>query len=207
MTGSEVVRFDRLTRIVHWTTAVLGLAVLATGTILYVPELSAAIGLREVLKDVHVYSALLLPVPLLIGVLSGGPAGRHLRADLVELGRWSPTDWRWLRRRRRPAPAGKFNGGQKLVSAAFAGLFLMLLMSGSVMFWHDPFPDPWRTGATFVHDWAYIGILAATLGHLAKAVGDPDLMRAMRQGGVDREWARRERPTWPIEDDPAANEA
>jgi formate dehydrogenase subunit gamma len=194
-----VLRFDRLTRVVHWSTAVLGLLVLGTGTILYVQELSAVIGLREVLKDIHVASALLLAVPLLTGVLAG-PAGRRLRAELSELGRWTPTDWHWLRRRTRTAPAGKFNGGQKLVSAVFAGLFVMLLMSGSIMYWHDPFPDSWRTGATFVHDWAYIGIGIATLGHIAKAFGEPELMGAMTRGTVPREWARRERPDWRPDD-------
>jgi cytochrome b subunit of formate dehydrogenase len=207
MMVGEVVRFDRLTRIVHWSTAGLGLLVLGTGTILYVPQLSAVIGLREVLKDVHVVSALLLIVPLGLGV-AAGPAGRSLRRELVDLGRWTPTDWHWLRRRTRTAPDGKYNGGQKLVSAVFAGLFLMLLASGSVMFWHDPFPDAWRTGATFVHDWAYIGIGVATVGHIFKAFGEPELLGAMTRGTVPRVWALEERPGWRLDDGspPAADE-
>src|SRR5947209_17592543 len=134
-----------MTRTVHWLTAILGGVVLATGTVLYVPELSAPIGERALLRELHVYGALLLVVPRLVGAATG-PAGRRLRRDLVELGRWTAADRRWLRRRTRGAPAGKFNGGQKVVTAAFAGLFLMQLLSGSVMFWHDPFSDSWRTG-------------------------------------------------------------
>jgi hypothetical protein len=91
---------------------------------------------------------------------------------------------------------GKFNGGQKLVTALFAGLFLMQLLTGSVMFWHEPFSTSWRTGATYVHDWAYIALCIVVLGHVVKAMQDPVLMRAMRGGEVPAQWASRERPTW-----------
>lgn len=195
MTTAMVRRFDVLTRIVHWSTAVLGAVALVTGTILYVPELSAPIGMRALLRELHVVASLLVVVPIALGVVSG-PIGGRLRHDLRELARWSPTDIAWLRRRTRPAAEGKFNGGQKFVTTVFAGLFVMQLMTGSIMFWHDPFPDSWRTGATFVHDWAYIGLAVAVIGHVIKAIGEPALMRAMLHGDVPRTWAQRERPTW-----------
>jgi formate dehydrogenase subunit gamma len=174
-------RFDRVTRAVHWATAAFGLVVVLTGTILYVPELSAAIGRRAELKEVHVISGVLLMLPLALGVASG-PAGRRLRADLLELSRWSDADRRWLRRRTRGEPDGKFNGGQKFVTAMFGGLFVMQVLTGLIMYWPNSFPDAWRTGATFVHDWAYLGLAAAVIGHVVKAVGEPDLMRAMMTG-------------------------
>jgi formate dehydrogenase subunit gamma len=168
MTTVAVTRFDGVTRAVHWSTAVLGLVVLVTGTILYVPELSAVIGMRAVLKEVHVFAGLLLAVPLAVAA-AAGPAGRRLRADLAELSRIG-------------VPEEKFNKGQKFVTAVFAGLFVMQLVTGLLMFRPNAFPDPWRTGATFVHDWAYIGLFIATVGHVFKAVGEPDLMRAMMTG-------------------------
>jgi formate dehydrogenase subunit gamma len=198
-TKATVLRFDVVTRVVHWATAVLGLTALVTGTVLYVPALSAAIGRRALLKDLHVIVSLGLVVPLAVGVFCG-PAGRRLRADLVELSRWTPADRRWLRRRTRGAPAGKFNGGQKFVTAVFSGLFVMQLVTGSLMFWPDRFPDSWRTGSTFVHDWAYIGLLIAVLGHILKAIGENELMSSMVGGTVTRTWADRERPTWSAED-------
>ncbi|MEY2471995.1 MAG: formate dehydrogenase subunit gamma [Actinomycetota bacterium] len=181
MTTIALPRFDVVTRVVHWATAALGLVAVLTGTILYVPELSATIGRRAVLKDVHVITSLLLLVPLAVGVASG-PAGRRLRADLLELSRWSTADRRWLRRRTRGAPDGKFNGGQKFVTAMFGGLFVMQVLTGLIMFRPNSFPDAWRTGATFVHDWAYLGLAAAVIGHVVKAFGEPDLMRAMMTG-------------------------
>lgn len=204
MSDDEVDRFDVLTRVVHWTTAALGLAALATGTVLYVPELSTIVGMRVVVKNVHVVTGLLCLVPLVLGAALG-PAGRRLRGDVVELGRWTSSDRRWIRRRTRGPAGGKFNGGQKLVTAGFAGLLVLQYMTGSVMYWHDPFPDPWRTGATFVHDWAFIGLVVVTLGHVIKAIGEPELLGSMWRGSVPRGWAERERPGWRVP--PASGDA
>jgi formate dehydrogenase subunit gamma len=199
VTSATVVRFDRVTRWVHWATALCGGVALGTGTVLYVPMLSAPIGQRAAIRELHVVASLFLVAPLMVGVLAGS-RGRRLRRDLTELSRWTPADRRWLRRTTRGAPVGKFNGGQKLITALFAGLFVMQLVSGSVMFWHDPFRDSWRTGATFVHDWAFLGLAVAVVGHLVKAAGEPELMRAMTRGSVPEAWAVANRPTWDRED-------
>src|SRR4051794_36038112 len=172
-----------MTRLVHWTTAVLAGLLLLTGTILYVPQLSAFVGRRAVLKTVHVYSGLLLFVPIVAGVIAGR-FGRGLRADVRELGRWDDTDVGWLHRHRRPVPAGKFNGGQKLLTALLGGAFAVQLLTGALMNWNHPFPDDWRTGATFVHDWAYLAVVVLVAGHILKALGDPEQRDAMVHGWV-----------------------
>jgi formate dehydrogenase subunit gamma len=194
----SLLRFDRTTRVVHWVTAALAIVVLVTGTILYVDQLSAMIGRRAFLKTVHVWCGLALPVPLVVGLVLGA-LGRGLRADIADLGRWTASDRRWLRKATRTTPAGKFNGGQKLATALFGGLFVMQLVTGSVMFWHNPFRDSWRTGATYVHDWVYIALLVMVLGHVRKAIQEPVLLRSMRTGRVPRAWASRERPGWAAE--------
>ena len=190
-------RFDLVTRAVHWVTAALALVLVLTGTVLYVPQLSAAIGRRGTLNTIHVVAGLLLLVPVIVGVLAGR-AGRRLRHDLVELGRWDATDTAWFRRRRaeRPVPAGKFNGGQKLVTALFGGGFAVQLLTGAIMHWNKPFPDDWRTGATFVHDWAFLVLVVLTIGHVLKAFEEPEPRAAMISGRVPEAWARRARPGW-----------
>jgi formate dehydrogenase subunit gamma len=193
----EVVRFDAVTRAVHWLTAVLALVLLATGSVLYVPELSAFIGRRAVLKQIHVVSGLLLPLPLLVGVALGR-AGRRLRGDLVDLSRWTAADSGWLRKRTRQPASGKFNGGQKLVTVLFGGTLAVQLLTGAIMYWNHPFPDDWRTGATFMHDWAYLALVALVIGHVGKAMGEPELRRSMITGTVPRAWARHARPGWRV---------
>ena len=188
-------RFDAVTRVVHWTTTILTAVLLGTGTILYVGQLSAIVGRRALLASIHVWSGILLFVPLL-AAMALPRVGRHLRADVRELGQWTRNDRRWLRRRTRVVPTGKFNGGQKLAAAAFAGLLAMQLVTGALMHWNQPFTDDWRTGATFVHDWVYLALVVLTVGHIHRALREPDLLRAMTSGRVTRSWAARERPGW-----------
>jgi formate dehydrogenase subunit gamma len=206
VTERTIVRFDAVTRVAHWVTAIFAGVLLITGSILYVPELEAMIGRREILATIHVWCGLLLFVPVLVGVVAGR-AGRGLRADLVELGRWDDTDRRWLRRRTRDLPAGKFNGGQKLLAALLGGAFAAQLLTGALMHWNHPFPDDWRTGATFVHDWAYLAIVALVAGHILKALQDPDAMRGMIRGSVPEAWARRSRPGWLVRFDARTDRA
>jgi formate dehydrogenase subunit gamma len=194
-TSATIRRFDRTTRVVHWTSAGLTLVLLLTGTILYVGQLEAAVGRRALLASIHVWCGLLLPVPLLVGVLLHRQ-GRSLRADLHDLSWWTVADRRWLRRKTRTTPAGKFNGGQKLATAIFGGALLAQLLTGSLMHWSQRFPDDWRTGATFVHDWGYLVLFFLILGHIGKALAEPEMLKSMVTGSIPRSWAVRERPGW-----------
>jgi formate dehydrogenase subunit gamma len=175
----RVDRFDVVTRVAHWVTAVLVVVLVATGTILYVGPLSVAVGRRALLKNLHRFSGLLLPVPLAAGLL----VSRWLRADMVTLGRWSDDDRRWLRRRTRRATTGRFNGGQKLVTALFGAGLAVQLMTGSIMTWPEHFPDDLRTGATFMHDWTYLALTVLVVAHVVQAFQHPHLLRAMLRGG------------------------
>ena len=94
-----ILRFDRVERAVHWVNATLFGILMLTGAALYAGPISALVGNREAVRFLHVYSGLLLPVPLLLGVL--GRHGARLRADFGRLNRWSRDDARWFRRRQR----------------------------------------------------------------------------------------------------------
>jgi formate dehydrogenase subunit gamma len=191
----KLLRFDLTTRLVHWTCAVLTLGLLVTGTILYVGQLEAAVGRRAQLAMIHVWCGVLLPVPLLLGVALRR-RGALLRQDLHELSWWTRADRRWLRRSTRVTPDGKFNGGQKLATALFGALLVAQLLTGLLMHWNHAFSDDWRTGATFVHDWGYLALFALVLGHVGRALREPELLSSMFVGTVPSEWAERERPGW-----------
>ena len=192
---ARVPRFDRVERVVHWVTATLLLVLLATGFSLYVGPLSTLVGRRDLVRTIHVYSGLLLPIPVLLAIAMR--AGHELRADLGRLNRWSRDDraW-WSRRRRSGARLGKFNPGQKLNAAFIGAAMVVMLMTGSIMHWFEPFSDSWRQGATFVHDWFAIGLLFAITGHILLAFRNPDALNGMLHGWVKPSWARTERPRW-----------
>jgi formate dehydrogenase gamma subunit len=194
--AERLVRFDGVERALHWVNAALFLVLMATAAILYVGPLSAAVGRRELVRHVHVWSGLALPVPLLLTV--AGRWGKGLRADIGRLNRWSADDRRWLRSVGRDpfVQLGKFNPGQKLNAAFTAGAIVVMLGTGAIMNWFDPFPVDWRTGATFVHDWLAVAIFVVVVGHIGTAFADPDALGAMVRGSVATRWARQRRPRW-----------
>jgi formate dehydrogenase gamma subunit len=188
-------RFDRVERVVHWCNATLFLILVFTGASLYVAQLSTLVGNRHTVKTVHVYAGLLLPIPLLLGLVI--PAGRRLRSDISRFNRWTEADrhW-WAGRTRRQAQIGKFNPGQKLNAIFIGASIVLMLVTGAIMRWFGPFPDNIRTGATFVHDWTFIMLVVVIIGHVMFAFTDFDSLRSMIRGWVPEEWARRERPAW-----------
>jgi formate dehydrogenase subunit gamma len=191
-----VVRFTRAQRWLHWSNATLFLVLLATGMTLYIPALSTLVGRRVLVKDIHVYSGLLLPVPLLLAYAGRWRAA--VRHDFRRLARWSTDDRRWLRSlgRRGHERMGKFNAGQKLNAIFVAGCIPLMLATGGIMRWFDPFPLAWRTGATFVHDWLALTLLVVTIGHIGKALAEPVSLRAMARGTVPARYAERHHPRW-----------
>jgi formate dehydrogenase subunit gamma len=193
--GQRIERFDRVERVVHWCNATLFFALLFTGTSLYWEPLSKVVAHRHAVRTIHVYAGLLLPLPLLIGLLL--PGGRRLRDDVSRFNRWTTHDRRWWSRRRRAsAQLGKFNPGQKLNAVFVGASIVLMLVTGSIMRWFEPFPDSIRTGATFVHDWTFIALFAVIVGHIMFALADIDSLRSIVRGWVPEEWARRERPRW-----------
>lgn len=194
-------RFARAERTVHHVTAILMIICLVTASMLYFPAIATMIGRRHLVETVHIYAGFGLPVPALAGLVS-----RAFRADLRRLNRFLPADREWLRRRDRRAvldgrgivAVGKFNAGQKLNAAFVAGAVGVMLGTGTMLTFPGPWPDTWRTGATFVHDWLTFAIFAVFLGHLWYALRDPGSLAGMATGWVRRDWAERHHAGWAV---------
>jgi formate dehydrogenase subunit gamma len=194
---SRLPRFDRTERLVHWATAVLVIALVATGAILYVPALSLDIGRRLLVEDTHVYVGAAVFVPLLLG-LAGRRWGAELRSDLRQMSKLTDTELVWLRtwgRYGREA-LGKFNPGQKLNTNAVGGLLIVLFVTGLIMRWGNFLPVGIRTGATFVHDIFAIALFVLLSGHIGFALSHPNALRSMVAGWVPANWPRRHAPAW-----------
>ena len=193
----RVVRFSLGERVVHRSVAILMLTCIATAAILYNGFLAVPVGHRRLVKLVHVYSGYALPIPILLGLVSAA-----YRSDLGRLNRFSPSDWRWLRSRRRRDGAirvSKFNAGQKLNGALSAGSIIVMLLTGTLMYFPDLARLSWRTGASFVHDWFALALGLLVIGHISFAVRDPESRRGMRTGSVSASWARRHHFSWATE--------
>ncbi len=195
MTGpARLPRFSPAERAVHRITALLMIVCIATAAILYNGSFAVQVGHRRVIELIHVYCGFALPVPMVLGLGS-----RAYRGDLGLLNRFSRADWRWLRGRYRAAAqsaVGKFNAGQKLNACLSSGSILVLLGTGVIMYFVTLAPLGWRTGATFVHDWFALAVGLLVIGHIYRAVGDPEARRGMRTGSVAARWAQRQHPRW-----------
>ena len=194
-------RFSSAERALHWATGITVLVCALTGLVLYVGPLTAWVGRRTLVRDVHVVAGVLMPVPLVLAY-----AGRwrsSVRADVRRLARWTRADRRWLWSRGRDAGdrVGKFNAGQKANAAFVAGMIPVMLATGAVMRWYDPLgvDIAYRTGATFVHDWTAIATWVIVTGHIVFALADPLSLRAMVTGRVPRRWAEDHHPLWAAE--------
>lgn len=197
----RIPRFDGVERALHWANAVLFLVLLATAAALFVDPVSRLVGRRALVRDVHVVAGLLLPVPWLVAfTVARTPA---LAADRRRFDRWTADDRRWLRSLARDpyARTGKFNPGQKLNAAVVAGSVPVMLGTGIVMRWFEPFPLDWRRGATFVHDWLSVVLFVLIAGHIVFGLADREALRGIVGGTVTRDWARRRHPAWADEDE------
>ena len=201
--AAHLVRFDRVERAVHWVNALLFIVLIATGAALYFTPLIALVGRRHLIEQIHLYSGLALPLPLLAGL--AGNWGRALRRDASRINRWSEADLAWLRGLidgsldepgATPPRLGKFNPGQKLNAAFVVGAGLVMLGTGALLHWYQPFPLAWRSGATFVHNWLAVLIFVTVAGHIAFALSNPEALRGMLTGRVSRAWAARHAPAW-----------
>jgi formate dehydrogenase subunit gamma len=194
--GDRIVRFDAGERFLHWVTAVLVLVLATTGAVLYFDFLSTKVGRRTLLRGVHLWSGLALPIPLI--VVLAGRWRDGLRRDAARISRWTRDDRRWIRSLGRDPgiEAGKFNAGQKLNALFLAAALPVALLTGAMLGWPDPFPDSWRTGATTVHDWVAFGVWLAVTGHVVVALSEPVALRGMVSGRVPTTWARLHRPRW-----------
>lgn len=196
--GARMIRFSRAERYLHRSIVALTFVLLATAAVLYLPSISVLVGNRPLVSDIHVIAGFALPIPIVLALFS-----RAFRRDADTLNRFTPSDWQWLRSRDRRSgriPVGKFNAGQKLNSAFTLGWILVMLLTGSIMFFNSYFPDDIRTGATFVHDWLTLLIVVVVGGHLYMAMGDAEARVGMRTGEVSKDWAKREHAEWVSEE-------
>jgi formate dehydrogenase subunit gamma len=192
----RIVRFDGVQRAAHWTIALLFGILMLTALPLYFPSLSGVVGRRALVAEIHLWTGVVLPVPVLVSLL--GPWGARMRHDFRRINQWTRDELSWLRAvgRRAPGVVDKFNPGQKLNAIFIGACIVIMLATGFILKWFRFFPVSWRTGATFVHDVLAFAIFAVVIGHIMFALVHRDAMRSMITGWVSEEWAARHAPAW-----------
>ncbi len=191
---SRVLRFGRTERALHWVHATAFTIMLATGLVLYLPLLAQQVGDRPLMKGIHLATAAAwLTALALVAVLGDRPAlGRARR----EIERFDADDLLWLRRR--AAPQGRFNAGQKVHSVLQALLAVTFTVSG-VLLWLGERDTALRLPGTIaLHDVSMYLLVVLVAGHLFKALA-PDTRPALEGvtgGTVPAAWAAEHHPKW-----------
>lgn len=198
----RLLRFDGVQRAAHWANALLFFILIATALPLYFASLERIVGRHLLIEEIHVWSGVALPVPVIVSLL--GPWGARMRRDVKRFNRWTAGEVRWLRSfgGYRGVKLDKFNPGQKLNAVFIGGSIVVMLGTGVVMHWFGFFPVSWRTGATFVHEVLAFAIVAVVAGHIVMALTHPSALRSMVTGWVSATWARRNAPSWAAEELP-----
>ena len=190
-----LLRFTLTERLAHWIHASAFFALLATGLVLYVPALSTWINRRNTVKNVHLLTAIVWAVALVLLVVLGNRAA--LRRTWREVETIDADDRRWLRGRR--APQGRLNAGQK-VNALLTAAFALLFTLSGVLLWLGERDTRFRLDGTIVvHDaLTYVSLVLLT-GHLYLAVIHPKTrhaLRGMTLGDVREDWAAAHHARW-----------
>lgn len=194
-TATTITRFGRSERALHWTHAAGFLAMLATGLILYLPVLSELVARRNLVKNIHLFSALGWAVVMVAIVVLGDRA--RLAASWREVGTIDRDDRRWLSGRR--APQGRFNAGQKLNTILTAAFALLFVVSGFFLWLGERDHRFIFDGTGTVHETLTLVSIALLAGHLYLAVVHPSTrhaLRGMTTGDVRADWAREHHSKW-----------
>ena len=188
-------RFGPTERALHWVHATGFTAMLATGLILYLPALSELVARRNLVKNVHLFSAVAWALALALVVVLGDR--RRLAADWREIETFDADDRRWLRGR--SVPQGRFNAGQKLNALLTASFAVLFVVSGLFLWLGERDHRFLLDGAGTVHDTLMLVSVALLVGHLYLAVIHPSTrhaLRGMTLGDVREDWAREHHPKW-----------
>jgi formate dehydrogenase subunit gamma len=192
-------RFSRTERTLHWANALGFFVLLATGLVLYAPALSVAVGRREVIQTIHFWSGVIWVGALVLIALAGDRRGLLRTARQLDV--FEQDDIRWLRRRR-PAPQGRFNAGQKINTALTAAMIVLFLVSG-LLLWFGERDTHLRFASTILlHDGLMFLAVPLVVGHVYLAVAHPSTrhaLRGMTLGTVREDWAAEHHAGWMAE--------
>lgn len=192
-------RFSRTERAFHWVHASAFFAMLATGLVLYLPSLSTWISRRNLVKNIHLLTAIAWVVALVAVVVFGNREA--LRRFWREVETIDGDDRRWLTLRR--APQGRINAGQKINTILTAAFALLFILSGFLLWLGERDHRFLFDGTGALHDVLTFTSIALIAGHLYLALIHPatrHAMRGMTTGEVDVEWAARHHAKWVAEE-------
>jgi formate dehydrogenase subunit gamma len=192
--GARLRRFGATERNLHTIHAVAFAVMLATGLVLYLPMLAQLFADRPLTKAIHLAAAVSWLTALALVAILGDR--RALRGTRRELERFDADDLRWLRRR--PAPQGRFNAGQKAHAIVQAALAVLFTVSGTLLWLGERDTALRLPGSIALHDASMLVAGALVVGHVWIALSPDKLpsLEGILRGTVPAAWAAEHHPKW-----------
>lgn len=187
----------------HWAFSLPFLVLLVTGIALGLPQTEILLSHRDLIRTIHLASAVALVVLPAAVWLTGDR--RSLGRDAREVDRWDRLDWRWLRQsawlfRHTPLPPqGRFNAGQKLNTILVSAAAVGFVVTGVFMWKAEAFPIWLGDVSTQLHDVLTILVTPLVAGHIVMAALNPRTNQALGSvfhGYVNSDWARAHHTSW-----------
>lgn len=192
-------RYRRFTRINHWITAACMIVLLLSGFAFFHPSLfwlTELFGGGQTARWLHPIVGLVLVVSFFGLFVQMWRLNLPVREDIE----WAMKTPDVLKGNEEKLPElGKYNAGQKTVFWGMAGLILVLIVTG-VMIWEEYFPHlvsiPVRRVAVVVHAAAALLSVLVFVLHVYAAIWTRGTIRAMTRGTVTGGWAYRHHRKW-----------
>jgi len=197
---ARVVRFGATERNLHTIHGSAFVVMALTGFVLYLPMLAQVVSSRPLMTAIHLGAAVAWLTALALVALLGDRGA--LRRTRRELERFDDDDLRWLRRQ--PAPAGRFNAGQKAHAIAQAALAVLFTLSGVLLWLGERNTDLRLPGTIALHDAATLVAVVLVAGHvwIAMSASKSPSIEGIRHGTVPAAWAAEHHPRWVPADPP-----
>ncbi|MEH3053228.1 MAG: cytochrome b/b6 domain-containing protein [Patulibacter minatonensis] len=202
-TRARVHRFGTTERWLHWVHGTSFLLMLATGLVLFLPQLAGVIGNRPLVKGAHLAVAVGWLVGLALVALLGDR--RRVRRSWGQFLALEPDDLRWLHSQAaRAEPQPRFNGGQKVHGLIQGALTILFFVSGTFLWLGERDHSLRPPGALALHDVSMFVGLAFVVGHvwIALAPGTRASLSGMTDGTVPASYAREHHAAWDPADEP-----
>lgn len=197
--GTEIVRHNRSSRLIHWAVAATFFVCLFSGMPIWMPIfgwMASLFGGLSVCRVIHPWAGLLFSLASAVMFITW-LADMHLepgeRREWVSGGRAIA----YMRYETDDANVGKYNGGQKLQFWLVCLAALGLLLSGLMMWFPEAFPRLLMELAYVIHDVTFILFAMLIVFHIyLGTVAEPGTFGSMTRGTVTKAWARLHHPRW-----------
>ena len=198
-TDKLVPRYRPMQRIAHWLFTLAFFVLLFSGLALFVPGISTWAA-STTGRLVHRIAAVVLMITPLLYLLTD-------RKGLVQLVKdsfsYDQDDRAWFRHfipyvfgnARNLPPQGRINAGEKLHHAVIIAGFLVISLTGLVLWFWETAPAAVRLVTLLIHDVAMLALALLTIGHVF-FVFVYGAFSGMWKGYVTERYARLEHPKW-----------